>query len=164
MVNYITSLEGVRMVPAAKRIWSVTVCLLFVGAWGGSAFAEDYLDYFERGELALRVQKWDRAIELFSKAVKDNPKFYPAYRNRAIAYSKTGEYDKSIKDLQKAVQINPDYPEAYGLMGVVFEIKKDYASALKAYQRALKLEKRVALKEALGRYIKDVKSRMRQGR
>jgi tetratricopeptide (TPR) repeat protein len=124
------------------------------------ARADDYLDYYEQGEFALRVQKWDRAIDLFSKSIKDNPNFFFAYHNRAIAYSKKGEYDKSINDLKKAVQLNPDYPDAYGLMGLVYEIKEDYASAFQVYQAALAREKRPQARRVLKKYMEDVQGKM----
>jgi tetratricopeptide (TPR) repeat protein len=142
-----------------KIIAAVFVSVLFVCGVSG---AEDYLDYYEQGEFALRVEKWDRAIDFFSKSLTDNPSFFVAYHNRAIAYSKMGEYDKSIEDLKKAVQLNPDYPDAYGLMGLVYEIKKDYASALQAYKDAVSREKRPAAKKLLQKYIQDMESKVRK--
>ncbi len=124
--------------------------------------AEDYLDYYEQGEFALRVEKWDRAIELFTKSLVDNPSFFVAYHNRAIAFSKKGEYDKSIEDLKKAVQLNPDYPDAYGLMGLVYEIKKDYAAALNAYKEALNREKRPAPRKIIQKYIQDMETKLKK--
>ncbi len=134
------------------------ICALVVGP----VSAEDYLDYYEQGEFALRVEKWDRAIELFTKSLVDNPSFFVAYHNRAIAYSKKGEYDKSIDDLKKAVQLNPDYPDAYGLMGLVYEIKKDYASALNAYKEALNREKRPAPRKIIQKYIQDMETKLKK--
>lgn len=124
--------------------------------------AEDYLDYYEQGEFALRVEKWDRAIELFTKSLVDNPSFFVAYHNRAIAFSKKGEYDKSIEDLKKAVQLNPDYPDAYGLMGLVYEIKKDYVAALNAYKEALNREKRPAPRKIIQKYIQDMETKLKK--
>lgn len=132
--------------------------LLFIA----SSSAEDYLDYYEQGEFALRVQKWDRAIEYFTKSIKDNPSFFVAYHNRAIAYSKKGEYDKSIQDLKKAIELNPDYPDAYGLMGLVYEIKKDYQSALKVYKQAMAKEKRPAAQKLIAKFIQDVEAKIKQ--
>ncbi|MGB6067405.1 MAG: tetratricopeptide repeat protein [Desulfomonilaceae bacterium] len=136
--------------------------LLVMWLFQGFAVAEDYLDYYEQGEFALRVEKWDRAIDLFTKSIQDNPKFFVAYHNRAVAYSKKGLYDKSIEDLKKAIQLNPDYPDAYGLMGVVYEIKKDYPSALHVYEEALTREKRPAVQKTLRGYIADVKAKVRK--
>lgn len=139
----------------------MVVCLIYALA-GALAYAEDYLDYYEQGEFALRVEKWDRAIELFTKSLVDNPSFFVAYHNRAIAFSKKGEYDKSIEDLKKAVQLNPDYPDAYGLMGLVYEIKKDYASALNAYKEALNREKRPAPRKIIQKYIQDMEAKLKK--
>jgi tetratricopeptide (TPR) repeat protein len=133
---------------------------LVVAVFPLAAAAEDYLDYYEQGEFALRVQKWDRAVELFTKSIQDNPNFFVAYHNRAIAYSKKGEYDKSIADLKKAVQLNPDYPDAYGLMGLVYEIKKDYPAALKVYREALAREKRPASQTTLRKYVHDLEAKL----
>lgn len=142
-----------RFIPAA-----ILLCALVVGL----ADAKDYLDFYEQGEFALRVEKWDRAIDLFNKSITDNPNFFLAYHNRAIAYSKKGEYDKSLKDLQKAVQLNPNYPDAYGLMGLIYEIKKDYGSAVKVYKEALAREKRTQVRNVLEKYIQDAQTKLHQ--
>lgn len=146
----------------SKNIISI---LLVVGALAlavSPCIAEDFWDFYEQGEFALRVEKWQTAIALFTKSIEDNPKFYVAYHNRAIAYSKMGEYDKSIEDLKKAVELNPDYPDAYGLLGVVYEIKKDYPAALKAYQEAMNREKRPAAKKALQKYVQDMETKLKK--
>jgi tetratricopeptide (TPR) repeat protein len=126
------------------------------------ALAEDYLDYYEQGEFALQVQKWDRAIEFFTKSIQDNPSFFVAYQRRAIAYSKKGEYDNSIQDLKKATQLNPDYPDAYGLLGLVYDIKKDHAAALEAYREALSREKRPAFRKVIEKDIQKLEAKLKK--
>lgn len=126
---------------------------------GGLVCAEDYLDYYERGEFALRVEKWDRAIEMLTKSIQDNPNFHMAYHFRAIAYSKKGEYDKSIQDLQKTVQLNPDYPDAFVRMGIVYEIKKDYPKAAQVYREALAREKRPEVQKIIEKFIQDLEAK-----
>jgi len=150
------------MAIPARRTEIISALLMACALLCGSVKAEDYLDFYEQGEFALRVEKWDRAIEMFTKSIQDNPNFYVAYHNRAIAYSKIGEYDKSIKDLQKAVQLNPDYPDAYGLMGLLYEIQKNYPAALKVYQEAMTREKRPAVKRILEKYIQDVEAKIKK--
>jgi tetratricopeptide (TPR) repeat protein len=152
----------VFMDKALRRSISAAVLVIMVMLLVGTTSAQDYLDYYERGEFALRVEKWDSAIDFFSKSIADNPSFFVAYHNRAIAYSKKGEYDKSIADLKKAVQLNPDYPDAYGLMGLLYEIKKNYASALEAYKEASSREKRPAAKKLLQKYIQDMEAKIKK--
>ena len=127
----------------------------------GTASA-DLASNFQMGQKALRYQQWDRALHYFSNAIKENPKFSPAYHARAIAYSKQGQYDKSIEDLKTAVHLNPDFVQAYGLLGVVYEIKKDYASALKVYRAALHRVKTPAAKRALKNWIADMELRLQR--
>ena len=136
---------------------AMLLCALAVGLANAK---DDYLDYYEQGEFALRVEKWDRAIDLFTKSIADNPNFFPAYHNRAIAYSKKGEYDKGLKDLEKVVKLNPNYPDAYGLMGLIYEIKKDYRSAVKVYKEALAREKRAQVRKVLEKYILDAQAKL----
>ncbi len=126
------------------------------------AHADDYLDFYEQGEFALQVQKWPRAVDLFTKSIADNPNFFMAYHNRAIAYSKLGEYDKSIEDLRKAIQLNPDYSDAYGRLGVVYEIKGNYPAALKIYQEALSREKRPAMQLIIKKFIHDIEVKLKK--
>jgi tetratricopeptide (TPR) repeat protein len=151
---------GTRGRATTNLVLMATV--IFCAMSGGPAGAEDYLDYYEHGEFALRVGKWDRAVEWFTKSIQDNPSFFVAYHNRAVAYSKVGEYDKSIEDLKKAVQLNPDYPDAYGLMGLVYEIKEDYPSALKVYQQALSRVKQPSMQRLIEKYIKDMEAKIQK--
>jgi tetratricopeptide (TPR) repeat protein len=164
VISYKTaSLLRVMRVRLNSRILLLLLVLVTANALPFTrALAEDYLDYYEQGEFALRVQKWDRAIEFFTRAIQDNPKFFVAYHNRAIAYSKRGEYDKSIQDLKKATQLNPDYPDAYGLMGLVYEIKKDNAAALEAYRAALSREKRPAARKFIEKNIRELEARVKK--
>jgi tetratricopeptide (TPR) repeat protein len=134
------------------RIAFVACVIAGIIVAGSISYADPMESYFE-GEQYLVLQKWDKAIHHFTLSIKENPKFYLAYHNRAIAYSKKGEYDKCIADFKKAAELNPKYPDGYGLMGLVFEIKRDYKSALWAYNEALKRETRKNAKEELQHWI-----------
>jgi tetratricopeptide (TPR) repeat protein len=145
---------------------SVTLCMLALlcafEVHGGSPIAQDYMDYYEQGEFALRVEKWDKAIELLTKSIMDNPNFSVAYQHRAIAYSKKGDYEKSIQDLKKVVELNPDQPDAWGLMGLVYEIMKDYPSAVDVYKEALAREKRPSFRKVIQKYLLDAEAKIKK--
>jgi len=136
-----------------------------VAIWtAGAIAAEDHLKDYSDGVFALQVQKYDRAIELFTLALQKNPKFAPAYFDRAIAYSKKGDYDKSIADFQQVIQLNPDNPEVYGFLGTVYEIKKDYASALKVYRAALPRVKTPSVKRGLEARISQMEAKLKEAK
>lgn len=144
------------------RITKFVLIFLLCTLASTSVFAQDFVENYEKGEMAIRFQKWKRAVKFLSKALADNPKLFVAYHKRALAYSKTGQYDKCIADLKKATELAPNFPEAHALMGVVYEIKKDYRAALKAYQEALKREKRIEAQRVLQKYIDDVKEQIKK--
>lgn len=128
------------------------------------AQAAEFADDFKEGQFALGVQQWDRAVKLFTEAIKKKPDFAPAYYSRALAYSKKGEYDKSIEDLKKVIQLHPESLEPYGLLATVYEIKKDYASALKVYRDVLSRVKDPAAKRVVEKSIADMEAKSRKAK
>jgi tetratricopeptide (TPR) repeat protein len=143
--------KRVALFSAVLVLWANVPC-----------WSEDFQDYWEQGEWALRVEKWSKAVDLFTKSLENNPKFFMAYQSRAIAYSKLGEYDKSILDLREAVKLNPDYADAYVRLGLVYEIKGDFPEALKAYQEGMARVKSVTSKMKIQKFIQDVEGKIKK--
>jgi tetratricopeptide (TPR) repeat protein len=163
MVNYCFLWCVNRMNLRTKSVLALMLLLLLTGTVvAGSARADDFVDYFERGEFALNVRKWDSAITSFTKAIAAKPEFFLSYFFRAMAYSKKGEYDKSLIDLKKTIQLNPKYPNAYVSLGLVYEIKGDYAAAAQSYQRAIANEKQPEARAALKKYLSDAQAKLKK--
>ncbi len=156
-------LLGYPAIPMGSDVKARLAFIVFVGLIlsSGPGWAQDYLDFFDQGEFALRVHNWPRAVEHFTRSIEANPRFVIAYVSRAIAYSKMGKYDMSIDDLKTSARLNPDHPDVYGLMGLVYEIKNDYPAALAAYQEALAREKRPAVRSVIEKYIKDLEPKVK---
>jgi len=157
---YVWDENGFTVKSRKNAVAIVLTLLLVAAAVEGNATKTTSAEDFEQGQFALSVKNWDRAITVFTKLIKGNPKFYVAYHNRAVAYSKKGDYDKCIADLRKAVELNPKYPDAYGLMGLVYEIRGEYSAALKVYKKALELEKRPKVKKAIEGWIEDAGAKL----
>lgn len=73
-------------------------------------------NFKNKGNEAFKVQNFDEAIELYSKAIdlaeKESRDMATYLKNRAAAYLKIQDYDKVIKDCDKALQIIPEDPKA----------------------------------------------------
>jgi tetratricopeptide (TPR) repeat protein len=70
----------------------------------------DALHYL--GVIALQVRKYDKAVELISRAVEQNPASYAAHNNLGISYLQQGKLTQADLSFQRALAIKPDYPQA----------------------------------------------------
>lgn len=72
--------------------------------------------YKNKGNEAFKLEKYEEAISLYTKAInvaeKDSRDLSTYLKNRAAAYLKTKEYEKVIKDCDEALQIVPEDPKA----------------------------------------------------
>lgn len=81
---------------------------------------------------------YEKAIEMFSKAIELDPNNANAYKSRGCCYFDT-EPDKAIKDLTKAIELKPNYTKAYEIRACCYSYRKsnlkkaisDYLSILK---------------------------------
>ena len=62
-----------------------------------------------RGNVYVRLEQWDKAIDDFTKALKIDPKLQFALTNRGFAYRNLGQFDKALADYTKAIEIDPKY-------------------------------------------------------
>ncbi|ELV06305.1 tetratricopeptide repeat protein, partial [Brachyspira hampsonii] len=69
--------------------------------------------YFNRGANYNFIEKYNKAIEDFNKAIEINPNYCVTYYNRGISYFKLGYYEKSVEDFSKTIKIFSDYYIAY---------------------------------------------------
>ena len=56
---------------------------------------------------ALRDKDFNKAVELFSQAIRSDPNFSEAYNQRAIAYFLTDDFKKSIADCDRTIRRMP---------------------------------------------------------
>jgi tetratricopeptide (TPR) repeat protein len=66
----------------------------------------------EQGLIAARSGQLDRAVRLWSKAIRKNPKSYSAYINRGSAYIRSGYVLRGILDWHRAREFSPAFAYA----------------------------------------------------
>jgi tetratricopeptide (TPR) repeat protein len=87
------------------------------------------VDYSAEGLRALDAQKYDAAVELFTKAIADDPKDYGARFNLALAYSFLGKFSESIPQYKAVLELKPGLYEAELNLGISMLRSKDAAGA-----------------------------------
>lgn len=68
---------------------------------------------FERGMEAARAGHLNRAIQLWTRVIRSDPRSYAAYVNRGSAYLQSGHVLKGVEDWSEARKYAPIF--AYGL-------------------------------------------------
>lgn len=82
----------------------------------------------------------DKAIEMYTKIIENDPSFFDAYISISICYAKKGEWENSVISCSEALSVNPISYEANSQMGLVYYCCNQVKDAIKYYEIALKLK------------------------
>ncbi|MFC1693386.1 tetratricopeptide repeat protein [Candidatus Latescibacterota bacterium] len=109
-------------------------------------YAQKPIDLIKQGEIRLKQNDIDGAIEKFLQAISRDPKIALAYYQLGLAYEKKGDIDNAIASFNTAIEIFPSYNEARMylfetliMVGKTYEEKGLYNEALLNYHKALDL-------------------------
>lgn len=92
-----------------------------------------------QGQAYWYAQKYDEAIDAFSKALRLNDKDVQAYLGRAWVYFKLNKYDEALADANKAVQLAPDSAIVYNVRAIVYRRKNNSQAAEADFTKAIAL-------------------------
>ena len=94
---------------------------------------------FQQGNVLMMLGQMDKAIEVYSRAIKLNPNYADAYNNRGVTYVEKGNLDHAIEDFNTAIDLKPNYA-AYNNRGSAYDKKGDFNRAIKDYTKAIGLK------------------------
>ena len=88
------------------------------------------VNYFNLGNIYIKLQKYDLALINFEKTINLNKEFFQGYNNIANIHKELKNIEKSISFFRKAIELNPNYINAlYNLAVVYYEIGQYEESA-----------------------------------
>jgi tetratricopeptide (TPR) repeat protein len=97
------------------------------------------------------AQRYDEAIACFTEAIQLDPRFEPAYCQRAALYSEKEDSGKAVADLTQAIQISPNEsgggipPEwKYYMRGSVYYEREENTQAIADFTKAIQLNPEIA--------------------
>ena len=90
--------------------------------------------------LALVREDYEKAAELYGKAILFAPKNANYYSKRSLALHKLKRYEESLQDITTAIGLEPSAPEYYYSRGVTLHEMKRYEEALQDKSEAIKLD------------------------
>lgn len=79
----------------------------------------------------------DIAIEMYSKIITMDSRYFDAYLAKSICYAKKGEWESSVEFCKQAIEVNPKSYEANNQMGLVYYCCDKLEEAVYYYEQAL---------------------------
>jgi len=86
----------------------------------------------------FKSEKYNQAIELYSKCIELNPGNAVFYANRSIAYLRTECFGYALSDASKAIETDKSYLKAYYRRAAAYMSLGKYKLALKDYEGVYK--------------------------
>lgn len=104
---------------------------------------EDVADSFEslvfQGDDAYKNQKYDKALDCYTKAVIYNPSDKVTMLKIANIYKLKGNNAKAIDFYDKIISMDKNCSDAYFNKGLVFANQKNYDYAIKCFEKVIEL-------------------------
>lgn len=97
-----------------------------------------YTEFF-KGVTAHIKEKYQKAINHYSKAIELEPQHFPAYSNRGEDYFNIGEYESAIQDYNSVLELIPGSPELYYKLGEAWLHLGEWGNARGAFITALSM-------------------------
>lgn len=94
----------------------------------------------EEGNASFQQQKWDTAIEHYTKALQLDENMLPALNNRAMAYIKINKWEDALRDCVAVLEKQPTNVKALLRSGLVEEKLNQIESAKRRYEEVLRAE------------------------
>jgi tetratricopeptide (TPR) repeat protein len=87
--------------------------------------------YCNMGILEYESGNTVKAIDFFTRSLKDDPRHFESHYNLANLYSELGNLPLAKTHYEFAKELRPDYPDTYFNLGLVYAMTRDFKSAIK---------------------------------
>lgn len=112
-----------------------------------------------RGRTALAQQRYEAAVDAFSRAIELDPRFAEAWNRRATTYFQMGRYHDALDDIRRVLALEPRHFGALAGRGLCLRALDRPEEALEAYEKAFDINPHL---EHV--YVEIVRLRARLGR
>ena len=82
----------------------------------------------------------EKAIEVYTVAIKEFPMFYRTYYNRAVTYQRMEDFNAAILDYQSALRLNPYHATSHFKLGELALAEGELAKAMLCFNSYLLME------------------------
>ncbi|MGD8259142.1 MAG: tetratricopeptide repeat protein [Desulfobacterales bacterium] len=121
-----------------RRLTALSIFLFVVAGCGVGV--SDYEDAVLDGVSSLNLNKPEKALEDFNRAIQLDPQKYDGYLGRANTLNTLGRYEDALQDYDRALEIDPNLANAYINRGSAYSHLGQYEKAISDYEKGLELD------------------------
>ena len=121
-----------------RRLLTLTISFFMVAGCGLGV--SDYKDAVLDGLSSLNLNKPEKALESFNRAISIDPNHPDGYLGRANTLNTLGRYQESLKDYNRVIEIDPTLANAYVNRAIAYSHLKAYEKAIVDYEKGLELD------------------------
>ena len=125
-----------------KRLQLVLIFSIFMLS-GCGLTVSDYDDAVLEGVSNLNLNKPEKALEDFNRAIKIDATRANGYVGRANTLNTLGRYQEALEDYDRAIAINPELANAYVNRGSAHSHLENYQQAIADYEKGLELDPKI---------------------
>ena len=112
----------------------------------------------EEGKAYLKNGEYDKAIEIFKKAVELNPNDYDNWHWLGTSYLNNEQYPETINPFKRAVELNPNNEGNWCILGYSYNKNGQHSEAEECYKKAIELNPNNADNwDSLAGFYNDIK-------
>jgi tetratricopeptide (TPR) repeat protein len=101
---------------------------------------DKHLQWLAGWWLALNQNQSPRALVLFERAIKLDPKFADPWNEAAYCYAKAGNFEKAFADIKRYTELVPNEPNPQDSFAELSRMAGRFDDALKHYRMSLKID------------------------
>jgi tetratricopeptide (TPR) repeat protein len=99
------------------------------------------IEFYSKGMDESKKENYQKAVEYFEKAIKEDSEFAFAWDNLGLNYRKLNNFDKAIECYKKSLELDPKGLMPLQNIAIVYQYKKEYNKAIEAYSKLAELDK-----------------------
>ena len=132
---------------AEKKIWKI---------WSTHPSDEKLTLLLAEGSSLVNSEKYNQAIDVFSKAINLDPLWAEAWNKRATVLYLSGEFEKSQSDIDKVLELEKRHFGALAGQGLVNIHLKNYEKAIESYKKAKEIYPSMKSPDMMIKQIKEL--------
>lgn len=94
----------------------------------------------ELGTKAFMAKDYNKAIEYFTEAIKENPNDHTLFSNRSASYYNLNQFIKAKEDGEKCIEVKSDWGKGYQRRAMALHAMGQFEEALNDYEKGIQLD------------------------